>query len=93
MFQCCAKNWTSRANLEMRKRIQVVLGVGWAVLTLSNSLHAQNQHDQTKSVAPVIAYVGTFSSPLKDMLPTQVDLPPGNGLESIIFMLIKRPGK
>ena len=29
--------------------------------------------------APLIAYVGTFSSPLRDMLPTQVDLPPGNG--------------
>lgn len=28
---------------------------------------------------PLVAYVGTFSSPLKDMLPTQVDLPPGNG--------------
>ena len=26
------------------------------------------------------AYVGTFSSPLKDVLPTQVDLPPGNCL-------------
>ncbi len=26
-----------------------------------------------------MAYVGTFSSPLGDMLPTQVDLPPGNG--------------
>ncbi|MGL4421573.1 MAG: lactonase family protein [Gemmataceae bacterium] len=25
------------------------------------------------------AYIGTFSSPLKDVLPTQVDLPPGNG--------------
>ena len=28
---------------------------------------------------PLVAYVGTFSSPLRDMLPTQVDLPPGNG--------------
>ncbi|HEX7899331.1 MAG TPA: lactonase family protein [Planctomycetota bacterium] len=28
---------------------------------------------------PLIAYVGTFSSPLRDMPPTQVDLPPGNG--------------
>ena len=28
---------------------------------------------------PLVAYVGTFSSPLKDTLPTQVDLPPGNG--------------
>ena len=31
------------------------------------------------------AYVGTFSSPLKDTLPTQVDLPPGNGLGIHIF--------
>ncbi len=29
--------------------------------------------------APLMAYVGTFSSPLRDVLPTQVDLPPGNG--------------
>lgn len=28
---------------------------------------------------PLMAYVGTFSSPLRDTLPTQVDLPPGNG--------------
>jgi 6-phosphogluconolactonase (cycloisomerase 2 family) len=28
---------------------------------------------------PLFAYVGTFSSPLRDVLPTQVDLPPGNG--------------
>ena len=31
------------------------------------------------SQRPLMAYVGTFSSPLRDMLPTQVDLPPGNG--------------
>ena len=29
---------------------------------------------------PLMAYVGTFSSPLRDTLPTQVDLPPGNGV-------------
>ena len=29
--------------------------------------------------APLLAYVGTFSSPLRNVLPTQVDLPPGNG--------------
>ena len=27
----------------------------------------------------LIAYVGTYTSPLKNMRPTQVDLPPGNG--------------
>lgn len=32
-----------------------------------------------ESRGPLMAYVGTFSSPLRDMLPTQVDLPPGNG--------------
>ncbi len=32
-----------------------------------------------ETTRPLMAYVGTFSSPLKDMLPTQVDLPPGNG--------------
>lgn len=31
------------------------------------------------AAGPLVAYVGTFSSPLRDMLPTQVDLPPGNG--------------
>src|SRR4051812_22540441 len=34
---------------------------------------------------PLIAYVGTFSSPLRDKLPTQVDLPPGNGRGIHIF--------
>ena len=31
------------------------------------------------SAGPLMAYVGTFSSPLKDVLPTQDDLPPGKG--------------
>lgn len=31
------------------------------------------------AAGPLLAYVGTFSSPLGDVLPTQVDLPPGNG--------------
>ena len=32
-----------------------------------------------KPGGPLVAYVGTFSSPLRDVLPTQVDRPPGNG--------------
>lgn len=39
--------------------------------------------------APLLAYVGTFSSPLKDTLPTQVDLPPGNG-RGIHFFKVDR---
>jgi 6-phosphogluconolactonase len=42
--------------------------------------------------APLIAYVGTFSSPLKDMLPTQVDLPPGNGRGIHVFQVDRSTG-
>ena len=41
---------------------------------------------------PLIAYVGTFSSPLRDMLPTQVDLPPGNGRGIHIFQVNRVTG-
>lgn len=41
---------------------------------------------------PLMAYVGTFSSPLKDVLPTQVDLPPGNGQGIHIFRVDRKTG-
>ena len=41
---------------------------------------------------PLLAYVGTFSSPLKDVLPTQVDLPPGNGRGIHIFEVNRTTG-
>jgi 6-phosphogluconolactonase len=42
--------------------------------------------------APLIAYVGTFSSPLGDVLPTQVDLPPGNGRGIHLFQVNRATG-
>src|SRR4029077_9288931 len=42
--------------------------------------------------APLMAYVGTFSSPLRDMLPTQVDLPPGNGRGIHLFEVDRTTG-
>ncbi len=42
---------------------------------------------------PLIAYVGTFSSPLKDVLPTQVDLPPGNGRGIHRFRVDRETGR
>jgi 6-phosphogluconolactonase (cycloisomerase 2 family) len=45
-----------------------------------------------KSQAPLLAYVGTFSSPLADVLPTQVDLPPGNGRGIHIFRVDRGTG-
>jgi 6-phosphogluconolactonase len=41
---------------------------------------------------PLFAYVGTFSSPLRDTLPTQVDLPPGNGRGIHIFKVNRETG-
>jgi len=38
-----------------------------------------------EAAAPLVAYVGTFSAPLRDVLKTQVDLPPGNGRGIHIF--------
>lgn len=40
-----------------------------------------------------MAYVGTFSSPLKDTLPTQVDLPPGNGKGIHLFKVDRGTGE
>src|SRR6187397_1502297 len=55
---------------------------------LSDPLHAQSG----KATGPLMAYVGTFSSPLRDVLPTQVDLPPGNGRGIHIFRVDRSTG-
>jgi 6-phosphogluconolactonase len=41
---------------------------------------------------PLVAYVGTFSSPLGDVLPTQVDRPPGNGRGIHVFHVHRGTG-
>lgn len=41
---------------------------------------------------PLMAYVGTFSSPLRDMPDTQVDLPPGNGRGIHLFQVDRTTG-
>jgi 6-phosphogluconolactonase (cycloisomerase 2 family) len=45
-----------------------------------------------KAARPLVAYVGTFSSPLRDVLPTQVDLPPGNGRGIHLFHVNRTTG-
>src|SRR2546426_12033578 len=45
-----------------------------------------------KTARPLLAYVGTFSSPLRDVLPTQVDLPPGNGRGIHLFQVNRATG-
>lgn len=50
-------------------------------------VHAQNEK------RPLIAYVGTYTSPLKNMRPTQVDLPPGNGRGIHLFEVDRQTGE
>ncbi|MEN6406515.1 MAG: lactonase family protein [Thermoguttaceae bacterium] len=48
--------------------------------------------DSAESKRPLIAYVGVFSSPLRNVPPTQVDLPPGNGRGIYIFRVNRETG-
>lgn len=59
--------------------------------TLRKTQFANNSVNPVES-RPMVAYVGTFSSPLKDTLPTQVDLPPGNGSGIHVFHVDRQSG-
>jgi 6-phosphogluconolactonase (cycloisomerase 2 family) len=61
---------------------------------ICSTLWAQERRQGTAggSKAPLMAYVGTFSSPLHGTLPTQVDLPPGNGRGIHIFEVDRETG-
>jgi 6-phosphogluconolactonase (cycloisomerase 2 family) len=58
----------------------------------SNASPTAAQSHETASDRPLMAYVGTFSSPLRDTLPTQVDLPPGNGRGIHLFRVDRSTG-
>lgn len=50
------------------------------------------QAQPVTTTGPLMAYVGTFSSPLQDVLPTQVDLPPGTGRGIHLFQVNRTTG-
>ena len=54
---------------------------------------ASNQSAANDGDSPLIAYVGTYTSPLKNMLSTQVDLPPGNGRGIHLFRVDRVTGE
>ena len=47
---------------------------------------------QPDAKAPLMAYVGTYTSPLQNVRPTQVDLPPGNGRGIHLFRVDRASG-
>ncbi len=63
-----------------------------SALTAAGSLITRTLPAQESTVRPLMAYVGTYSSPLKNMRPTQVDLPPGNGRGIHLFTVDRATG-
>ena len=61
-------------------------------LTAVAPFDAMARRPQPGDAKPLLAYVGTFSSPLRDTLPTQVDLPPGNGRGIHLFRIDRSTG-
>ncbi len=70
----------------VRSCVEVTLLASIALIPIQKMALADPPSDS------LIAYVGTFSSPLRDVLPTQVDLPPGNGRGIHIFRVDRQTG-
>jgi 6-phosphogluconolactonase (cycloisomerase 2 family) len=76
-----------------RSFLTTSIALAGTTLLTRRSLRAQRQEEQPRgSAPPLLAYVGTFSSPLHDVLPTQVDLPPGNGRGIHLFHVDRATG-
>jgi 6-phosphogluconolactonase len=71
-----------------RSFLETSVALAGATPLFAALLRAQSDH----AGAPLIAYVGTFSSPLHDVLPTQVDLPPGHGRGIHLFQVSRATG-
>lgn len=76
----------------------LVAGVAWGgagAIRAQGAFNTQVVDQGGEAVNPgrLFAYIGTFSSPLKDTLPTQVDLPPGNGRGIHIYEIDRENGQ
>ncbi len=75
-------------NNSRRSFLKTSVALAGTAPLLNGLLQAQSG----EAVGPLLAYVGTFSSPLRDVLPTQVDLPPGNGRGIHLFQVNRVTG-
>jgi 6-phosphogluconolactonase len=71
-----------------RSFLKISVALAGTTPFMDGLLQAQSE----KAARPLLAYVGTFSSPLRDVLPTQVDLPPGNGRGIHLFRVNRATG-
>jgi 6-phosphogluconolactonase (cycloisomerase 2 family) len=71
-----------------RSFLKTSIGLAGATPLIAGSPPARS----SEAGRPLVAYVGTFSSPLRDVLPTQVDRPPGNGRGIHIFHVNRATG-
>ncbi len=74
----------------MTNTLRNCFATAFSVLALASAGSTATAQSESK---PLMAYVGTFSSPLKDTLPTQVDLPPGNGRGIHLFTVNRQTGE
>jgi len=72
-----------------RSLLKTAVAVTASMPLIDGSLREVRGADADKLL---LAYVGTFSSPLRDVLPTQVDRPPGNGKGIHIFAVDRQSG-
>src|SRR5262245_21599568 len=75
-------------NRSRRSFLKTGLALAGATALPAGVLRAQ----PNPAAGLLFAYVGTFSSPLRDVLPTQVDLPPGNGRGIHLFRVDRATG-
>ncbi|MFT5468009.1 MAG: 6-phosphogluconolactonase [Verrucomicrobiales bacterium] len=76
--------------LKMIPLRNLLLGFATALTAIPSLLVAQS--NEAKDEPPLMAYVGTYTSPLKNMRDTQVDLPPGNGRGIHLFHVDRETG-
>ena len=72
-----------------RSFVQASVGVAGATMVAGEVQGTESD----AAAKDLFAYVGTFSSPLRDVLPTQVDLPPGNGRGIHLFRVDRPPAR
>jgi 6-phosphogluconolactonase len=75
-----------------RQFLQVSLTLAGSVAAAGTASASPVAGASARSEKKLMAYVGTFSSPLTDVLPTQVDLPAGNGRGIHLFEVNRETG-